>query len=118
MFDITSGVIIILLHVFIFTYMYQYIRKSFYLGDKHCITILRVASLLCGGLCTVFIFMNYLFSFVSIVREVYVVGANTNGCKSPAFYSAFSYVTTEFILLLLGLLLIIIIVHFKVRRRR
>ena len=54
-----------------------------------------------GVIVLVIVVANYVFSFVAVVKEVYVVGAESNStvtdCASPAFYTAFTYVTIEFI---------------------
>ena len=67
-----------------------------------------------GIISTLAIIANYVFSFVSIVKEVYVGGPASNdtvaNCTSPAFYTAFTYVTVEFIVL--AVLIPVIVVGF------
>ena len=62
-----------------------------------------IVLIIVGLICALAIIANYVFSFVSVVKEVYVVGPANNDtvtrCTSPAFYTAFTYVTVEFITL-------------------
>ena len=62
-----------------------------------------IVLIIIGIICALAIVANYVFSFVSVVEQVYVVGPASNDtatkCMSPAFYTAFTYVTVEFIML-------------------
>ena len=82
--------------------MISYISRSIYLDDS-CFYILLfpVAVLVVIG--ALGILANVLFSFISVVKVVYrdytMWNPDNIGCSSPAFISAFAYVTIEFILI-------------------
>ena len=54
-------------------------------------------------ICAIGIIVNVIFSFVSVVKVVYrdydMWNPDSINCASPAFFSAFTYVTIEFVLI-------------------
>ena len=110
-YDITSGVTLCLLVLAILAYILYSASNSFQRCQDSChlICIMTFTSAFIA-LCIIAIIANTLFSFTSIVSVVYGEYDNWkthNNCSSPAFYSAFAYVTAEFITLAVAILVII-----------
>ena len=98
-FDITSGITLILLVLSVLSCILLIISCDFErCEDQHVCFIVLFGTL--SIVCALAIVANTLFSFISIVKIVYLeYTAYTADCSSPAFYSAFIYVTIEFITL-------------------
>ena len=97
-FDITSGVTLILLLLSVLLCILLIISCDFKICEEN--NYFMLLFVMFSILCVIAILANTLFSFISIVKIVYSdYKAHTANCSSPAFYSAFTYVTIEFITL-------------------
>ena len=112
-FDVSSGILTVLLVVLMILIMFLYTSHSIY-SQHHCVLIMSFPVVVLALVCMLGIIANLFFSFISVVKVVYA-GYNTwrpetINCTSPAFYSAFTYVTVEFTLILIFIVCLIIII--------
>ena len=109
-YDITSGITLCLLVLAILAYILYSTSSGFQRCQESChLTCITIFMSVLLGLCIAAIFANTLFSFTSIVKVVYGEydrWKTQNNCTSPAFYSAFAYVTAEFFTLAVAILVI------------
>lgn len=84
--------------------MILYTSHKIYLVDG-CFLVMLVPVVLLVVINVLGILANVLFSFISVVKVVYgdyeMWNPASISCSSPTFFSAFTYVTSEFILIAL-----------------
>lgn len=112
-FDVSSGALVILLVILMLLFLLLYTYYNICFKDHFCFLMILIPLVILAFIC---VLANVLFSFVSVVKVVYrdfsMWKAENIDCTSPAFYSAFTYVTFEFVLI--ALLIIAICVFFFV----
>ena len=111
-FGVSSGALMLWIVIFSILVIALYVSYHVYFLDQDCCSIaLRLLAVL-AVLFVLGVVANVLFSFISVVKVVYrdypQWDPSSTGCSSPAFFSAFSYVTVEFILI--GILIIFLFV--------
>ena len=111
-FDVSSGVLTVLLVVLMILIMFLYTTRNIY-SQNHCFLIMLIPVAVLAAVCALGIVANLLFSFISVVKVVYVDynkwSPDTINCTSPAFYSAFTYVTVEFVSIVIFIVCLIIV---------
>ena len=104
----------------LFLLLYTYYNNIICFKDHFYFMMILIPLVILAFMCVLAIIANVLFSFVSVVKVVYrdfsMWKAENIDCTSPAFYSAFTYVTLEFVLI--ALLFIAICVFFFVCKCR
>jgi glucose-6-phosphate-specific signal transduction histidine kinase len=104
-FDITSGITLILLVLSVLLWLLVIISYKYYC--KVCKENFAMICIFVSIFCMMAILGNTTFSFV-IVDNVYSnYKAYSTNCTSPAFYSAFVYITIEFLTLAVIILIAI-----------
>ena len=118
-FDVSSGVLIVLLVFLTILVMVLYTGHCVYLEGR-CLLIMLFPIVVLVVVCVLGIAANVLFSFISIVEVVYrdynMWRPENIDCTSPAFYSAFTYVTIE--LVFIGVLIICVVIVLCYCRQR
>ena len=103
-FDISSGGMILLLITLIILLMIAFTSHSIH-SKYYCFLFVMFLVVPLALICAVGIIVNVIFSFVSIVKVVYrdydIWNPDNINCASPAFFSAFTYVTIEFVLIVI-----------------
>ena len=84
--------------------MVLYTSSKIY-SENCCFLVMLVPIIVLAFISVVGIAANVLFSFISVVKVVYgdyeMWNPASISCSSPSFFSAFTYVTTEFVLIAL-----------------
>ena len=82
--------------------MILYTSYKVYLEDC-CFLVMLVPVIVLAVIVVVGIVANILFSFISVAKVVYgdyeLWSPSNIDCSSPSFFSAFSYLTAEFVLI-------------------
>jgi hypothetical protein len=108
-FDVSSGGLLLLLIILVVVLMVTYRHKD-YLGlQDNCFLVILVLLII---LAAIGIGANILFSFISVAKVVYgdyeMWNPSNIDCSSPSFFSAFTYVTAEFVLIALIIIVVCI----------
>ena len=120
-FDISSGGMILLLITLILLLMIAFISHSIY-SKYYCFLFVMFLAVPLALICAVGIIVNVIFSFVSIVKVVYrdygMWNPDNINCASPTFYSAFIYVTIEFVLIIVIIVCSVFVWYFRQKCRQ
>ena len=113
-YDVSSGGLLLLLIIVVVILMILYTSHKVYLED-HCYLIMLGSVIVLAVIVVLGIAANMLFSFISVAKVVYgdynniMWNPSNIDCSSPSFFSAFTYITTEFVLIAV---IIIIVCYF------
>ena len=118
-FDVSSGGLILLLIILMVLVLILYTSYKIYSEDR-CLLIMLVPVVVLAIICILGIVSNVLVSFVSIVKVVYgdyrVWNPHGSNCTSPAFFSGFTYVTIEFVLILVFIIVCVFLLFYCLRQ--
>ena len=103
-FDISSGGLVLPLIILMVILMILYTSSKIY-SENCCFLVMLVPIIVLAFISVVGVAANVLFSFISVVKVVYGDHEMWNpasiSCNSPSLFSAFTYITAEFVLIAL-----------------